>query len=569
MTVDAIPERKTPNQALRILIIGGRCSSESHMILFLTKLVSVGLKYTFTQGLYHGLSHKKDKSLDIVLVDISEGSGIDIRDLSILVDNYAHCSVMAIDTQFNERTAKNVRNHGADDYFIHTLASEDEVYQKLTSKLSDQHTPTVRGDVTRHDDLTGLANEAMLCHTLDTALDHVDMEQASIALLSLSIYEKPHADKPETVSLALIPAIARRLNANLRETDMVARRNSGSFSILLRHLNAESDVSIVAEKLIEVLQAPFEISGQIFKVSSNIGIALPTIRHKQGLDLVNDADEALTSAEELGLDQFSFHTLQVKHAEALNLRSRLQTALHHNQFRLVYQPQVDISNGKVIAFEALLRWQLEPNRLLSPAQFMHHIEQSRHSAKVAQWVIDQSCHQIADWHSNGLNELLISINLSHKQFMDPTLVVTIENALLKYAVKAENLRLEVNELTLRHDTAQSKTIVEQLRQLGVQLALDNFGAGMGSLHTLSNFPIDQVKIDSSLIHSALEKPASHAIIDSMITICHQLGINITAEAVETPDQLDYLKQNHCDSYQGFLFSEPLSATAVPPLLLSA
>jgi len=566
MMVDVNTECSKPNQALNTLVVGGRCSSENAIIELLTKLVAANLPYTYSQGLYHALSHKSDTSFDVVLVDISDGSGIDSRNLAILVNTYHHSTIIAIDNKHNERSAANAVKHGAHGYLVHTAASKDEIYDSVTtthqhSKLSRQQL-----NVSRYDDLTGLANEFTLLNTLTNTLEHTDFEQVSMAVLSIAIHRKQQLETSEKTLLSrLPPAIARRLKHNLRETDMVARMNNGDFNILLRHLNADSDSAIVAEKLIELLQTPYHLDGRTITIASNVGIALPNIHHSHARDLINDADNALTSAQNLGPNHFTQHTLHSRSAESLNLRSRLYEAITQDQFRLVYQPQVNIKNGKVIAVEALLRWQLQPDRILSPAQFMHHVEQSRHCSKVAHWVIDKVCQQIGEWQKKGYEQLPVSVNLSHKQFIDPALVSTLESALLKYGSNAKQLRLEVNESTLRQNVKRSKETIQQLKQLGIQISIDDFGTGTRTLDTLHNFNVGQVKIDSSLVGSVLDTPAAMEMVDSLILTCHHLGIDIAAEAVETRAQLDYLKRKDCDSYQGFLFSKPLTADALPSL----
>ncbi len=570
MTADSNTEHDKPNQAPNILVVGGRCSNENHMIEFLTKLVAVDLKYTYTQGLYHALSHKSDTSFNVILIDVSDGSGIDSRDLSRLVDTYAPCRIIAVDNRFNELSATSAREHGADDYLVHTSASKESIYDALTAPREPGKLSTQKAEVSRYDNLTGLANENLFYNTLEKALEHADLEQVSMAVLSIATHNKPWLENEEKTLLPrLSQAIARRLERKLRETDIIARRKDGNFILLLRHLNADTNSAIVAEKLIELLQAPYDLNGHISIIASNIGIALPSVRHCQASDLIDDADNALSLAQDLGPNHFVQHSRRPRAAETLNLRSRLHEAISQDQFRLMYQPQVDIKNGGIIAVEALLRWQLEPNQLLIPAQFMHHVEQSLHCTKVAHWVIDKACQQISEWQKTSQQTLPIAVNLSHKQFIDPSLVNTLENALLKYGSDAKLLRLEVNETTLRHDPKRSQDSLEQLNTLGIKVAIDDFGAGSCSLHTLSHFKVDQVKIDGSLVHSFLETATSMTTVDSLISTCHHLGIGITAEAVETPAQLDYLKQQDCDSYQGYLFSKPLTATALPALLVSA
>ncbi|NOX27275.1 MAG: bifunctional diguanylate cyclase/phosphodiesterase [Gammaproteobacteria bacterium] len=570
MTVDINTECSKPNQNKKLLVVGGRCSSENHMIEFLTKLVAADLKYTYTQGLYHSLSHKSDISFDVILVDISEGNGIDSRDLSILADTYHHCAIIAIDKTHNDETANSATRHGATKYLVHTTANKDQISILLEETYQQNLAARQLAESSRYDDLTGLANETALRLVLETSLEHVDFDQVSMTLLSISIDTgKQNASVDKKILSCLLPAISRRLEHNLRATDMVSRGKKSGFNILLRHLNAESDSAIVAEKLIETLQSPYNIDERIISISCNIGMALPSVRHCNGQQLIEDADNALTCAQKLGGNHFSYHTLRARPAESLNLRSRLNEALSQNQFRLVYQPQVDIKNNHVVAIEALLRWQLTPDNLLAPAQFMHHIEQSRHCTKVAHWVIDNVCQQISQWHFADQDKLPISINLSQKQFIDPSLVNTLENALLKYGTNPKQIRLEVNEITLRQNIKHSKETLQQLKQLGIQVSIDDFGTGARTLDTLHSFNVGQVKIDSSLIGSALDTPTSMEIVDSLIISCHQLGINIAAEAVETQDQLHYLQQKNCDSYQGYLFSKPVTANALPELLLFA
>ena len=254
MTVKAKPGYPKPDHAPRILIVGGRCSSENRMIQFLTKLIACGLKYTYAQGLYHGLSHKSDGSFDTVLVDISDDSGIDSRDLSILVDNYTRCAVIAIDTEYNERAAKIAHDHGACAYLPHTTATKEAIYRLLTDISLYGATAQAPTQVPLYDDLTGLATEAILCRTLNNALKQADLDQVSIALFSLAVYDNPSLKTMDKKSsLRLLPAISHRLKHSLRETDLVVRRDNVNFGILLRHLNTKDDTSIIAEKLIELL----------------------------------------------------------------------------------------------------------------------------------------------------------------------------------------------------------------------------------------------------------------------------------------------------------------------------
>lgn len=567
MTVNPNTEYSKPNQTLNIIVVGGRCSSENHMIEFLTKLVAADLKYTYTQGLYHALSHKSDTSFDVILVDTSDGSGIDNRDLSILADTYQHCAIIAVDNNHNERSAASVLKHGAQSYLVHTTASKDDILDLVTETHHRCQLSRQLADSSRYDDLTGLANESALLNILDNVLEQTDFEQISMAVLSISINDKQQPEN--SIGTRLLPAISRRLEHNLRATDMASRGSHCDFNVLLRHLNADTDSDVVAEKLIEVLQTPYHFDNNMITLSINIGVALPSVRHCKARDLIDDANNALDCAQQLGPNHFAHHNLRSRPAELLNLRSRLNDAISQDQFRLVYQPQVDIENGNVIAVEALLRWQLEPDNVLTPIQFMHHVEQSRHCAKVAHWVIDKACQQISEWQKNGQDPLPVSVNLSHRQFIDPSLVQAIENALLKYGSNAKQLRLEVNEVTLRQDIKRSKDTLEQLKQLDIQVSIDDFGTGTRTLDTLHNFNVGQVKIDGSLIGSALSTPASMEMVESLILTCHHLGIDIVAEAVETDAQLNYLKRKDCDSYQGFLFSKPITVDALSSLLISA
>lgn len=546
--------------AIRVLIVGARHASENGVVRLLSKLVAANIDFVYAQGLYQGLSHGADGSLYAVLADISDNTGLGANDLATLATTYLHRPLLALDNRHRERTASRALQCGANGYLAHEYLSATELRTSLVDLCQYFQSTQQQAQESRYDDLTGLANERAFCRTLDTALKYNDPERPTIAVLAL-LFDKPAplAQEADLAPNPLLTAIARRLERHLRETDLVARHSQGHFVILLRHLQDENDAVIVAEKLIEQMQPAFLADNQPRHVAINIGIAFPSVAHQSALELIEAAANAAYAARQQGPNHFLCHSNEQTAQTSLNLRSQLQQAMAQGQFCLLYQPLVDIRSDRIIAIEALLRWRIDPTTLLTPAQFMQHIDQSRHSTRMAHWVIDSACHQLAQWQQQGVDGAVISLNLSYKQFTDPALPSAIESALIKYALAPQRIMLEVSEAALRKHAGQSEEIIEQLKRLGVALVIDDFGAGGCSLHTLSNFKVDGIKIDGSLINTALHCDTSAALVDALISACHHLGLGVTAEAVENKDQFDYLKDRDCDSYQGFFFSQPLAA----------
>jgi diguanylate cyclase (GGDEF)-like protein len=419
----------------------------------------------------------------------------------------------------------------------------------------------------RHDALTDLPNRVLFREKLEEALAHARRGR-SLALLYLDLdqFKAVNDTLGHPVGDALLQAVAHRLTNSTRDTDTVARLGGDEFAIVQAPINQPGDAAAFAQRLIGLMETPFEISGQTIVIGTSVGIA---IAPRDGLDpdqLLKSADMALYRAKldgrgvyrlfEVEMDQ----RVQARRALEIDLRG----ALPGDQFEVVYQPLIDLRARAVSGFEALLRWHHPARGNVPPDAFIPLAEEVGLIVPIGVWVLRQSCAAAVAW-PNGMR---VSVNLSPAQFRCPGLVETVTDALRETGLSAERLELEITETVMLRDTEAVLATLHGLHDLGVHIAMDDFGTGYSSLSYLRQFPFDRVKIDQSFIRDLGTKRDSDVIVRTVTALTRELGMATTAEGVETREQLAILMLTGCSDAQGYLFSRPVSETAVAGLLRS-
>jgi len=367
----------------------------------------------------------------------------------------------------------------------------------------------------------------------------------------------------------LLVAISQRLSSALRPGDIVARLGGDEFTILLDDMREVHDATRVAERVQSELKEPFDLSGHEVFTSASIGIALSTAGHDLPEYLLRDADTAMYRAKSRGRARYEMFD-EAMHARAvaqLRLETDLRRALERDEFIVRYQPIVELKSSRVIGFEALIRWMHPERGMVPPADFISIAEETGLIIPIGQWVLRTACAQTADWlkrfPENG--NLSISVNLSARHFQQPDLVQQILSVLGETGLPAQNLKLEITESMLMDDPESHKTMIRDLRTAGVQVQIDDFGTGYSSLSYLQRFSVDTLKIDRSFINSR-EGTETWDIVQTIISLARDLGVNVIAEGVETEEQTQRLKDLNCDQAQGFLFREPVDPESVEALL---
>lgn len=414
-----------------------------------------------------------------------------------------------------------------------------------------------------HDVLTGLANRSLLSDRIAQAIAAAERSGrvAALLLLDLDCFKVINDSLGHPVGDALLQAVADRLCSLVRKADTVARLGGDEFVIVLPELMKGADASLVAGKVLSALTRPFEIEGQALHVGASIGISLyPQDGSDEGT-LLKNVDLAMYRAKFEGRNKFHFYTeeLNVHSRERLALESDLRGALERGELLLHYQPQVDLHSGEIVGVEALMRWQHPVRGLLAPAQFISIAEESGLIIPIGAWVIKTACAQQRAWRLVGMPSFRVAVNISAHQFRRHDLLAVVVEALRETGLEARYLELELTETALMQEPDKTIPVLAELRALGLQLALDDFGMGYSSLNYLRQFPLDNLKIDRSFVSDLASTAQSATIVKTIISLAHSLDLKVIAEGAETRAQLDLLSAYGCDEVQGFYFSRPVPA----------
>ncbi len=431
--------------------------------------------------------------------------------------------------------------------------------------------------------LSGLLGESELLERLSQAIDFAGRNDQMVAVLALDTRRARRlasSNLSRDAGDSLIRAILQRLREGLRDSDSVARidrqlrgatigRVTGDqLCVVLEGLHTPQDAARVASRIVDQLAKPFDVDGRELCVPSIIGIATyPT----EGIDprqLLERAETAAYCARQDGHGLFKFYSSQLdaRAFERLTLEGSMRRGLERGEFVVYYQPKVEIRSGRVLGFEALVRWKHPDLGMVSPAQFIPLAEETGLIVPLGEWVLREACRQNKEWQRAGLAHVRMAVNLSSIQFQQPELLETIRGALRDTGLDANWLELELTESLLMQNSRAAVETLRRLRSSGVHLSIDDFGTGYSSLAYLKRFPIQALKIDQSFIRESTSSPDDAAIVTSIILMARSLKMATIAEGVETNAQLAFLRVLQCDEAQGYLFSPPVPADQASEIL---
>ena len=421
-----------------------------------------------------------------------------------------------------------------------------------------------------HDPLTDLPNRASFMDRLGHALTRADRLETKVAVLftDLDNFKIVNDSLGHKAGDQLLIAVADRLKTCLRPEDIVARLGGDEFTILLEGVAGVSDAAKVAERIAEELQPPFVLDGQEVFATTSTGIAVSSAAQGQPTDLLRHADLAMYRAKSKGKACYEVFepSMSIDALERLELETELRRALGREEFRVYYQPEILLESGEIVGMEALVRWEHPKRGLLRPQEFLSIAEESNLILSIGQWVLREACNQLRTWQEQypSTAPLVIGVNLSTREFFQPSLIAEI---LRETGVDPQTLQLEITEGAVAYNHAQNaNNTLWDLKALGVQLAIDDFGMGYSSLSYLKQFPVNVLKIDRSFVRELGKDPKDTKIVAAIIHLARALDLKVIAEGVETAEQVEQLRKMECDVAQGYYFSKPLPSEAVSALL---
>lgn len=425
-----------------------------------------------------------------------------------------------------------------------------------------------------HDALTSLPNRSLFMVRLEQALAHAERHATQVALIFLDLdnFKLINDSLGHQIGDCLLIAVAERIQRCIRPQDMAARLGGDEFTIVLEDITDVMDATKVAERIIQELDAAFALDAHEVFTSTSIGIALSSTDNQDPNALLRDADLAMYRAKTGGKGRYEIfdRSMNTQILRRLELETAMRRAIDRQEFEVFYQPVVQLATERIVEVEALIRWNHPQKGMIPPAEFIPVAEETGLILAIGHWVLTEACHQGRAWHLAFPDEpaLIMSVNLSMRQFQNPHLVEDIMAVLTDTGFPASCLKLEITESIMMQDTRATITTMTQLRDLGIRLAIDDFGTGYSSLGYLKRLPIDTLKIDRSFIDQLGMDLGDTAIVETITTLAKTLRLSVTGEGIETDVQYMHLRDLGCDRGQGYYFAKPLSVADLGAALQS-
>jgi len=563
---------------LRLLILED-CAADADLMVEM--LLSAGFDPTWKRA-DNELDYlaSLDPYPDLILSDFSMPQFDARRALHLMKERGLDIPFIVVSGCIGEEVAVQCMKDGASDYLLKDRLARlaPAVTHALERKRLQAEKKAVEERLfheTFHDALTGLPNRALFLERLERSLLRSKRDQAyvfAVVLLKLEGVAAINESLGPSTSDQLLIGVSQRLTRNVRSLDSVARLAGDEFLILLDNLKTATNSSRVATRIQTEVALPFILGGHEVFLSAGLGITASPTGYNSPEDMLRDAGAALYRATSLGKGSFvMFDTTMHAHAMArLKLEADLRRALEREEFKLHYQPIVSLETGRIVGFEALLRWQHPERGLVSPSDYIHVAEDTGLILPIGRWVILEACRQLHSWKTRhaAAASLTISVNLSGRQFNDRDLLPFIEQILRDTNLAEDTLQLEVTESVMMENIESSAGLLRKLRSHHIRICIDDFGTGYSSLSYLQRLPIDYLKIDQSFVARMGDDPKSLEIIHTIISLAQTLGTKVIAEGAETAEQVARLKAWKCQYGQGYYFSTPLPPDAAADFLVA-
>ena len=457
------------------------------------------------------------------------------------------------------------------------LSKSGSALKKAIEKLQDEvleHEKTQEQIkyIAYHDTLTGLPNRNLLNELLVHSITLAERNNKCMAVLFLDIdgFKMINDIKGHGMGDQILQEVAERLLKTLRKSDVIARHGGDEFIVIIEELDNCSGVELIANKIINCFQEPFHLENQDYFLTTSVGVAVYPADGQTPDMLIKNADIAMYKAKENGKNQYLFCTPVMKDVanETMELSTNLYRAIEKNELELYYQPQLSCHNNQIMGVEALIRWRHPVMGLISPAKFIPIAEKTGLILPIGEWVLRTACQQNKKWQEQGLPKIRMGVNLSLRQFHNNDLLNLVESVLKETKLAPQYLELEITETIAMKEKSYIINTLNAFRQIGVSIAIDDFGTEYSSLSYLKHLPVDRLKVAMQFIRGIGIDHKDEALAKGIIVLAKSIGMNVIAEGVETKEQLEFLKNHNCDEIQGYYFFKPLIEAEMTKLLIT-
>ncbi|MCX8101067.1 MAG: EAL domain-containing protein [Geminicoccaceae bacterium] len=503
---------------------------------------------------------------EVYLVDYRLGERTGLELVREAVERGCSAPFIVLTGQGSREIDLEAMRAGAMDYLVKGEITAPLLDRSIRYSIERHRAERRLAEIAQLDQLTGLPNRYLLQDFLTRSLARATRFGHSVALLLVDLDRfKPVNDiYGHHAGDRLLQAIATRLRSTVRASDLVARLGGDEFTVVLTDLEDPDAAVAQAERVLDAIRLPVELDGCEVEVGASIGIAVYPRDAADIEELLSSADAAMYTAKAGKVGGIHLYTGEMRQRQARRqaLERSLRQAVAGNEFCLFYQPQIEVRSGRLVGFEALIRWRHPELGLISPAEFIHLTEETGLIGPIGEWVLKTACAQLAGWRRRGHRELSLAVNLSPRQMHETGLASLLARLLAEHGLPPGLLELEITESHLLQKPEEVRRMLAAFSQIGVRVSLDDFGTGFSSLNHLRAFPGASLKIDRSFIQGIEENGSDAAIVRSLIAMAHSLNLKVIAEGVERPAQLRMLTEYGCDYVQGFLLGEPAPAEEI-------
>jgi diguanylate cyclase (GGDEF)-like protein len=514
--------------------------------------------------LSQGLEYLSSRTTGVVLLDLSlpDSYGFDT-----FLKVYAHSPkvpIIVLTGNDDQTVALSAVKTGAQDYLVKGKLDRELLLRSMQYSIERKRYQEQLEYQANYDALTGLPNRNLLHDRLKQSV-YAQRFVRSIGVVFLDIdhFKFVNDSLGHNTGDKLLQKVAERLLTAVRDGDTVARLGGDEFILILNDQTGQEVIYRAMQRIIGKVAEPIEVDGQELLVTASAGISMYPQDGPDVETLLKNADAAMYRAKDKGRNNFQFYTAEMNRQvnERLKMESSLRRALERNEFELYYQPRFRIGSGDLVGCEALLRWQHPELGLTLPERFIGLAEETGLIIPIGEWVIKSACAQARDWERRGMPPVTVSVNLSMRQFKQEGLAVAVDDALRRSGLDARRLEMELTESLVMQDTEAAIRVLERLREIGVELSVDDFGTGHSSLSYLTRLPISALKIDQSFVQAIQGTGQSDEgiVAQAIISLAHNLRLKVVGEGVETAAQSEFLKRHGCDEVQGYYFGRPMPA----------